>query len=316
MKKVLITGGAGFIGSHVADAYSARGYAVVVADKLPESDAKNVAELLRNPNNSYAQVDIREKDALAQVFERHRPEIVSHHAAQKSVPYSVENPPYDAGINIVGLLNVLELAGQCGVRTFLYVSSGGALSKAVAEGEKSKETDMPQLESPYAISKFAGEGYVHVYAGKFGFDYSILRYANVYGPRQIADGECGVTPLFVSNVLAGRTSKLMTYPDMPRGCTRDYVYVGDVVAANMLLTDKPSHCPVNIGSGVETSVMDVYEGILSAFNADVPIDIVGPRAGDLKRAVLDTTRIHELVGWTAKVDLKTGLSLLRDSYKI
>ncbi|MDR2502524.1 MAG: SDR family NAD(P)-dependent oxidoreductase [Oscillospiraceae bacterium] len=312
MQTILITGGAGFIGSHLAEEYLRRGYRVVIADYSEENKAKNLQTALDHENARYYSANIRDKAAAAEIFARHKPDIVSHHAAQKSIPKSMDDPAHDADVNITGLLNVLDLAGRHGTRNFIYISSGGALAGDIAEGGKSRESDYPQLASPYAISKFAGEQYVRVYAQKYGFAFSALRYANVYGPRQAADGECGVVPIFVNNILAGAPSALMAYSDLPRGCTRDYVFILDVVRANMLVTEKPLNDVVNIGSGVETAVLDIYEGLAREFASEVPIVAQGPRAGDLRRAVLDCSKMEDFTGWRAQVSLAEGLRAVRE----
>jgi UDP-glucose 4-epimerase len=310
---VLITGGAGFIGSHVAEAYLERGYQVVIVDNLSSGKKQNLKSALLSPNCFFYHADIRKNKQLVPIFTKHRPNIICHHAAQKSVPFSMIDPIYDAGENIIGLLNLLLLTKRFPIANFLFVSSGGALAKSITGKQKSKESDPPQLASPYAISKYAGENYTRLYAQEFGFAYSILRYANVFGPRQIADGECGVVPIFVNNILANKPSTLMTYNDMPRGCTRDYVFVGDIVEANMILTAKPVNTIVNLGSGKEIPIMDIYETILEVFTADLPLKITGPRAGDIKRSVLDPSLMKKLTGWYPQVTLKKGLKILKNT---
>ncbi|MDR2421132.1 MAG: NAD-dependent epimerase/dehydratase family protein [Oscillospiraceae bacterium] len=311
MSTVLITGGAGFIGSHLTESYLEKGYEVVAVDNLNSGTLGNLGNVRGNPMFHFYETDIRDAEALFKIFDRHTPDIVSHHAAQKSVPYSMENPVEDANKNIIGLLNVIAAAGRFRTRNFLYVSSGGALSGQTEGGGASREDDIPQLASPYAVTKYAGENYVRIYASKFKFDYSILRYANIYGPRQISDGECGVIPIFIDNILSGRQSVLTTYPDMPRGCTRDYVYVGDVVDANLLLTENPANRIVNIGSGEETSVLDIYEMLQKIFGTSLPIVTSAPRQGDIKRSVLDSRRIFDLNGWSARTSPEQGLTLLK-----
>ena len=310
-KKVLLTGGAGFIGSHVLEAYKKSSYEVVVVDDLSTGSLDNISDLIGD-KVEFVKADIRDKDALEDIFKKYQPDIINHHAAQKSVPYSVEDPLFDISVNIVGTMNLMLLAGQYGVRNFITVSSGGALSKEIVGDEKSSETDMPQLVSPYAIAKFSCEKYLDIYAQKFGFEYSVLRYANVYGPRQIADGECGVIPIFVNNVLQNKKSILMTYPDMPEGCTRDYVYVTDIAKVNMMVSEKPVNTVINIGSGIELPIKKIYEAIVDVFEVEYDLDIVGPRAGDVRRSVLDSSKAKELIGWEPEIDLKEGLSLLKN----
>ncbi|WP_310604143.1 SDR family NAD(P)-dependent oxidoreductase [Anaerosporobacter sp.] len=310
---ILITGGAGFIGSHVAEKFSKEGYRVVLVDDLSTGNLGNIKSIIDNENVTFYQADIRDYDQMKKVFEETKPQIIDHHAAQKSVSYSVEKPKHDLDLNLTGLLTLIELAGEYQVKQFVFVSSGGALSKEILGQEKSKESDIPQLQSPYAISKYAGEQYIKLYAKLKGFDYCVLRYANVYGPRQIADGECGVIPIFVNNILSGKGSVLTTYEDMPRGCTRDYVYVGDVAEANLLAVQNPANEVINIGSGEEVGILDIYYEILKVFQKDVPITIAGPRQGDIRRSVLDAKKALSTIGWKPTVDLSTGLKLIYES---
>jgi len=312
-KTVLLTGGAGFIGSHIAEAYVKMGYEVVIIDNLSSGKIENIKELIDTKRVGFYNIDIREDKELRRIFHMHRPEIINHHAAQKSVPYSVEQPIVDIEINGIGLINLLMLTKEYPIESFIYVSSGGALSKIIEGKEKSKETDMPQLVSPYAITKFAGENYIKLYSKLNNFNYTILRYANVYGPRQIADGECGVIPIFVNNILENKSSILMTYEDMPRGCTRDYVNVGDVAQINMLVSGKCLNDTFNIGTGKELSILDIYETIQKVFKLEIPIEKKGPRQGDLKRSVLDCTRVKEVMNWEPKIELEQGLQILHKS---
>lgn len=313
MKKiVLVTGGAGFIGSHVVEGYIKEGFKVVVVDNLSTGKLENIQGVIDTESVVFCKTDIRDKEELDKIFDKYRPEYVNHHAAQKSVPYSVENPQYDLDVNLKGFLNLLEMINKYNVKNVILVSSGGALSKEIVGNEKSFEDDVPQLLSPYAITKFSMEKYVEIYARKYGFDYSVLRYANVYGPRQDADGECGVIPIFVNNILENKKSYLMTYEDMKRGCTRDYVFVSDIVKANLMASYNPVNTVVNIASGLEQPILDIYEKIVEIFDAEKKIEIVGPREGDVRRSVLDATKANKLLKWKYKIDLEEGLLLLRD----
>lgn len=311
-KVVLLTGGAGFIGSHVAEGYQKLKYDVVIVDNLSSGCLKNLDGIIDAENVYFCNVDIRDYNRLEEVFEKYKPNIINHHAAQKSVPYSVINPEYDVSINLCGFMNLIKLANKFRIKHFISVSSGGALSKVIVGNEKSREDDFPQLVSPYAINKFSSEKYLELYAKEYDFDFSILRYANVYGPRQIADGECGVIPIFVENILNDRDSMLMTYSDMPRGCTRDYVYVGDVVKANLLITNQPINTVVNIGSGKEIAILDIYDEIKTVYNKDLPIHIKEHRPGDVRRSVLDCDKAKQLLGWQCETTLKEGLSNLKN----
>jgi len=313
MNTIIVTGGAGFIGSHLTEAYLQEGWRVVVVDDFSCGTEENLAAVWDSPQLFVERVDIRDGEALKAVFRKYRPTAVNHHAAQKSVADSVVHPLLDQDINGKGFLQVLLAAMDVGVKQIVYASSGGALSKVIAGDERSREDDPPQLISPYAVHKFAGEQYLAMYAAQGGYRYTVLRYANIYGPRQVADGECGVVPIFVDNILAGRPSTLMTYPDMPRGCSRDYVYVGDVVRANLMATAHPLNTVINIGTGEETYILDIYEMLAERFGSDLPIHIVGPRAGDIRRSVLCAERAKQLLGWSPEVDWATGLQRLQES---
>lgn len=310
-KRVLLTGGAGFIGSHIAEGYLNNGYEVIIVDNLSSGYLNNIKHILDNEKLIFCNVDIRDFERLDSVFELYKPDIINHHAAQKSVPYSVENPKYDFSINIGGFLNLIKLAHKHNVNKFITISSGGALSKEIIGNEKSKEENMPQLVSPYAITKFATEKYLSIYSQKYNFQFNALRYANVYGPRQIADGECGVIPIFLNNIFSNKQSILMTYDDMPKGCTRDYVYIEDIVKANLMATEKFTNTVLNIGSGIELPILDIYNEIVNVFEVEPNIVIKGPREGDVKRSVLDSSKAKELLGWKSNITLKEGLTKLR-----
>ncbi len=313
MQRVLLTGGAGFIGSHLTKRYVDEGYDTIVVDNLSSGKYNNIKEFESRPNFHFEKLDITDKEALRKVFEKYHPTIINHHAAQKSVPNSIKRPLYDLQINGVGLLNVLTLVEEYPIDKFIFVSSGGALSKEINAGEKSRETDMPQFMSSYAITKFSGENYVKLYAKRYGFSYTILRYANVYGTNQTMDGECGVVPIFVNNILQNKSSILMTYDDMPRGCTRDYVNAEDLGDINMLVTEKSANRVLNIGSGKEISILDIYDIIQKVFGTNLSIDIIGPREGDVKRSVLDISLVQELYNWSPKVEFEEGIQKIYDS---
>ena len=299
--KILVTGGAGFIGSNVVDAYIAAGHDVVVVDNLESGQLKNL-----NPKAKFYLMDVRSSD-LRKVFELENIDVVKHHAAQKSVPHSVEDPVLDAEINILGILNLLELSVEFGVKRFIFSSTGGALL-GDADVIPTPEDSPVQTISPYAITKYTSEKYLDFYRITHGLTYVVLRYANVYGPRQIAEGECGVTPIFLDNLLNNRPSKLYAYSDMPDGCTRDYVYVGDVARANVLALEKGDNTIINIGTGIEVSTAQVYRYLQEAAGKyDVPLVPAGERVGDLRRSALDITRAREVLGWEPKVDFPTGL---------
>ena len=310
MQTVLVTGGAGFIGSHLVEEYLKRGYKVVVVDNLSTGKMENLNNVMENELFFFYEANICNIDELEQIMDKHRPNIINHHAAQKSIPYSVEDPVFDIKTNGIGLLNLIMLSNKFSVEKIIYASSGGALSKDITGCEKSRECDTPQLKSPYGITKFAGENYLKLYSELFNFEYTILRYANIYGPRQSADGECGVIPIFVNNILSNKRSVLMTYDDMPNGYTRDYVFIDDIVDINMRTTERCVNDVINIGSGQEVFILDIYKLIEKVFGTEIGIDIKGPRKGDVKRSVLDSTYAKEKTGWQPTISLEEGLKKL------
>jgi len=314
-KTVLLTGGAGFIGSHLAESYLKEDYTIVIVDNLYSGYYKNIEGLVDNKKVFFYNVDIRDKESLENIFKTHKPSIINHHAAQKSVPYSIEDPVYDLSVNLQGLLTILSLVPYHKIENFIYVSSGGALSKEIIGNEKSKETDFPQLESPYAITKFSGENYLRIYSKLYDFKFTVLRYGNVYGPRQVPAGECGVIPIFINNILDGKESILTTYDDMKRGCTRDYINVKDVADINMIVSKNPTNEVFNISTGNEIYILDIYEEIKEVFHSNLGIDIKGPRIGDVRRSVLDISKVKSMLGWEPKISLRDGLQDLYEYIK-
>ena len=229
--KILITGAAGFIASHVADAFIEAGHEVVIVDNFRTGYPKNL-----NPKARFYELDICDP-RLEDVFAREKPDLVDHHAAQISVPLSVEDPLTDAEINVKGLINILENCVKYQVKKVIYISSGGAMYGEATEYPTS-ETYNPKPLSVYAINKMVGEDYLYFYRHTYGLDYTVLRYANVFGPRQVSHGEAGVVSIFVEKLLAGETPTLNAYPEEPNGMIRDYVFVKDVVRANLAALDQ------------------------------------------------------------------------------
>lgn len=301
--KILVTGGAGFIGSNVVDAYIREGHDVVVVDNLSSGKKENV-----HPDAAFYLMDIRSDD-LRKVFDIERPDVVNHHAAQKSVPKSVEDPVFDAELNVVGLLNVLNQCVAFDVKKVIFISSGGALA-GDADVIPTDEEHVSNMISPYAISKYVGEKYLHFYAVTYGLTYVSLRYANVYGPRQVAEGESGVVPIFMENFFHNRPSELYAYADQPRGTTRDYVYVDDVARANVLALTKGRNVPINIGTGVEMHIEDIYRQMQEVLGHDLPLIRKKERVGDVRRSCLDCSRAKDVLGWEAEVSFKEGIRRL------
>jgi UDP-glucose 4-epimerase len=302
--RVLVTGGAGFIGSHVADAYVARGDDVWIIDDLSSGRRSNLSE-----GAVFRHLDIRDPDVADLFAEVGGFDIVNHHAAQIDVRRSVADPRLDASINLDGLLNLVEAGRKHGVGRFVMVSSGGVVY-GDADRRPTPETSPKQPESPYGVTKLAAEYYLWYYHRVHGMEYVALRYSNVFGPRQDPHGEAGVVAIFGNRVLDG--AGLTIFGDGEQ--TRDYVYVGDVVAANMLVSraDLPSGASLddrafNVGTGVETSVNDLAAAVMRVRGAAVGTSNAPPRPGELERSCLDAGRLRAL-GWRPEVGLDEGLA--------
>jgi UDP-glucose 4-epimerase len=300
--RVLVTGGAGFIGSHVADAYLREGHEVVVLDSLVHGKRENIPDAAE-----FVELDIRQPEAAALIRDGGF-DLVSHHAAQMDVRVSVADPRFDAAVNIDGLINLLEACVAGRVQRFIYVSSGGVVY-GEPEVRPTPETAPKLPESPYGVSKLAGEQYLYYYHRVHGLEYAALRYSNVYGPRQDPHGEAGVVAIFSTRLTA--RAPLTIYGDGEQ--TRDYVYVDDVVAANLLASgaDLPRAKSLddrgfNVGTGVETSVNRLAESLMAAAGRDVPIQKADARAGELRHSSLDAAALRGL-GWEPAVALDEGL---------
>ena len=300
--KVCVTGGAGFIGSHVADAYLAKGAQVVVVDDLSSGSKRNVP-----PEAVFVELDIRVKEGVKELFERENFDAVNHHAAQISVPDSVRNPAKDADINIRGLLNLLEASVSTGVGKFIFISSGGTVYGAPEE-LPCRESYPYNPESPYGITKTAGELYVRFYGKEHGLSWTVLRYSNVYGPRQDPHGEAGVVAIFCNRLLDGApvTVHALKEPG-DGGCFRDYVYVKDVAAANAAALDRGEGEAFNVGTGRQTRTRELFELLCEAAGRRVPVREGPPRPGDVARNSVDPSKAAELLGGRPNVELKTGL---------
>ncbi len=306
--KILVTGGAGFIGSHVVDGYIREGHDVVVVDNLYTGKMENL-----NPAARFYLLDVRSRE-LEKVFELERPDVVNHHAAQMSVPVSVEDPDFDARVNILGLINLLENSVKYGVKKVIFISTGGAVY-GETENIPTSEGETPRPLSPYAITKYTSEQYLRFYRHQHGLDYTVLRYANIYGPRQIPHGEAGVVAIFIDKLIKGEVPTIYHYPEERDGMTRDYCFVEDVVRANLLALSKGSEEVINIGTSLETTTGQLYREILSllreeGYAKDSRFDNPsrGPaRPGDLHRSALSYRKAEELLGWVPEYDLRKGL---------
>jgi UDP-glucose 4-epimerase len=313
--KILVTGGCGFIASHVVDAYIAKGYEVVVVDNLSTGKMEN-----KNEKARLFRVDICD-DEIEKVFETEKPDLVNHHAAQISVPFSVQEPLIDAEINIKGTIRLLELCRKHGAKKFIFSSTGGAIY-----GEATKvptdEEYMPVPASPYAISKFSSERYIRYYYGQFGLHYTILRYSNVFGPRQIPHGEAGVVAIFTEKLLAGQHPTLNHFPEEKRGMIRDYCYVKDIARASILATESNRVGIFNIGTGKGTHTLDLYSETIKALRSKgkpIPSEFNEPkrdvaRPGDIKVSTLNAGKAKLALNWEPQYDLRRGLLETVDWY--
>jgi UDP-glucose 4-epimerase len=299
--RVLVTGGAGFIGSHLADALAARGDEVAVVDDFSAGRAGRVGSRV-----VLHKVSIADAGALAAVVAESRAELVCHLAAQIDVRRSVASPADDAQANVVGTVNVLEAARAVGARV-LFASSGGALYGRDAP-IPSREDVLPLPESPYGIAKYCAECYIGLYNRLHGMSHSVLRLANVYGPRQDPAGEAGVITIFCAHALAG--SQPAIYGDGTQ--TRDYVYVGDVVAAFLAAADRGRPGTWNIGTGVEVSVLDLIKIIGGVAGRDLSPSFAPSRPGELARSAVAVDRAASELGWRAATPLAVGIASVYD----
>jgi len=294
--KILVTGGAGFIGSHVVDAYLAAGHEVVVLDDLSTGKRENL-----NPRARFTHGSILDA-ATADLIRRERPDVVNHHAAQISVRRSVDDPQLDARINILGTVALLDAAREAGVRRFVFVSSGGAVY-GEQEIYPAPETHSTWPVSPYGVSKRSGELYAHFFQAQYGLPFVALRYANVYGPRQDPHGEAGVVAIFALRML--RNEPVTVNGD--GGQTRDYVYVGDVARMSLLALEKDAAGPVNVGTGIETDVNTLAALLRDTVGSTAPITHGPAKAGEQRRSVVDASRAAAVYGWRPEVTLADGL---------
>ena len=302
-KTVLVTGGAGFIGSHVADAYLERGWSVTVVDNLASGKIENVPE-----GAEFVEMDIRD-ERLPEIFKKNGGfDLVSHHAAQVDVRVSVARPRFDADVNVVGLLNVLDAAKDSGVGRVVFVSSGGVVY-GNADQRPIPEAAPKRPESPYGVTKLVGEYYLRCYRLLHDLDYVVLRYSNVYGPRQDPHGEAGVVAIFSNLIIRGEPFTIFGDGEQ----TRDYIYVDDVVAANMAVSEATlgdgtelDDRAFNVGTGVETSVNQLAEGLMQGAGREVPVKSAPARTGELQWSCLANDRLRSL-GWEAAVDVAEGL---------
>ena len=300
---MLVTGGAGFIGSHVADALLAAGHEVAIVDDLSSGRRANVPAGAR-----FEQVDIVDDAALERVFASFRPDIVTHQGAQTSVAVSTREPSRDARVNVIGSIHVLQACVRHRVGRLVFASTGGAIYGEVPEPRKAKVGDPTVPLSPYACSKLAVEHYLEAWKAEHGLPFTVLRYANVYGPRQDPHGEAGVVAIFSRRILSREPLRINAMRDAnDHGCIRDYVAVADVVKANLLAVEGAiGDRTINVCTGVPTTTLDIAQGLMRALAIDVELQYGPRRPGDLERSVLDEAEMVARVG--APLGLAEGLA--------
>lgn len=296
-KRILVTGGAGFIGSHLADAFVKHGHEVMVVDNLSSGRREQVPAAAQ-----FFPYDIKSPETF-DLISRWQPQVLVHHAAQMSVRVSVDDPVMDAQENILGSLNLFQAAVRAKTEKIIFASTGGAMYGDQAP-VPAREEDRAQPECPYGIAKLAVEHYLHFFQREHGIIPIRLRYANVYGPRQNGLGEAGVVAIFIEKFLAGE-QPVINGDGLQ---TRDFVYVGDIVAANLLALDYPQEGIFNIGTGRETDILSIYLELQEILGSSFG-PVHGPaKPGEQRRSALDSTRAQEVLGWKPDVSLSEGLA--------
>jgi len=294
--KILVTGGAGFIGSHVVDMLIGQGHNVTIVDNLSSGKMDNV-----NVKANFHEVDISDSYKIREIFKKHEPEIVYHLAAQIDVRKSVEDPIADAKINVLATLNLLELAREFNVKHFIFSSTGGVMygdNKEIPTDEEQKQDPI----SPYGCAKLTIEKYLYFYDKVYGLKYTSLRYSNVYGPRQNPEGEAGVIAIFFNKMSSKK------HPDIFGGIqTRDFVYVEDVARANILALKDSQSAIYNVSTGKETDIIEIFSKINNYFDNKFKPTYHEIKKGEQKRSCLDCSRIKANLGWKPLVDIDEGL---------
>ena len=302
--KILVTGGAGFIASHVADAYIEAGHEVVIVDNLSSGNMDNV-----NPKAKFIEADITDKEKIQSIIKEEKPEVLNLHAAHIQVGYSVQNPQFDAENNIMAMLNIMEAAKELAVKKVIMAATGGAMygNKETPFNEEMKAEPL----SPYGISKRAGELYLNYYHELYAIPYISLRYSNVYGPRQNAHGESGVIAIFSEMIAEGKAPVI----NGDGTHTRDYVYVSDVVKANLLALETDFVGELNIGTKTEISTNEVFRKVVAEMGVEMEEKHGPERPGEQVTSSLDYSKAQAILGWEPEVSFDEGVKRVVAWYK-
>jgi len=297
--RILVTGGAGFIGSNVVNRFVDLGHEVAIVDNLITGKRQNL-----DARATFHEVDITDREAVEKAFAAFRPEIVCHHAAQIDVRKAVEDPVFDASVNVLGGINVVRAALAAQVGKFVYASTGGAIYGNPEVIPCTEEHPIRPI-SPYGLTKHVLEHYLEMYSIIEGLHYTVLRYANVFGPRQDPKGEAGVNAIFTGLMLEGKRPTIFGKGDK----TRDYVFVGDVVEANVLALERGDGEIVNIGTGIQTTDQEVYDAIAAATGYGEPPIYTEERKGEVRHIALDITKAKRVLGWEPRVSFREGVKM-------
>jgi len=297
--KILVTGGAGFIGSNIVDAYLEAGHEVAILDNLITGKKENL-----NPKAKFYEIDIRDKK-VADILMEFKPEIINHLAAQIDVRKSVADPAFTEEVNVLGAINLLDAAVKAKVKKIVFSSTGGALYGEIPEKDGADEDHKLEPISPYAVTKKATEMYLYFYHVTYGIKFTVLRYGNVYGPRQDPLGEAGVIAIFIGKLAKGENPTI--FGDGKQ--LRDYVYVKDVCQANLIALTRGDNGTYNVGTGIGTSVNELFEHLKNIMKFKGSVVYAPPRAGELFRSVLNCKKITKELGWKPTVDMARGLEL-------
>ncbi len=293
---ICVTGGAGFIGSHIADAYIAHGHRVAVIDNLSTGKRGNI-----NPKATFYECDVASPE-IHKIFERERFDVLNHHAAQMDVRVSVRDPKFDATTNILGGINIYEASHNHGVKKVIFASSGGTVYGEQQEFP-ANESHPTHPVSPYGISKLTNEHYLFFYKNEYGLDYAALRYGNVFGPRQNPHGEAGVVAIFAKKLL-DNTQPIINGDGMN---TRDYIYISDIVAANVAALSDNISGSYNVGAGRERTVVEIFDALAKLTNSPLQRHHGDAKPGEQRRVYIDSTKFHNACSWQPKVSFEKGL---------